>query len=444
MQPAKGAGSLLCEEISPWRSGGESGDSGGGSWLGAFADSHSPFAGHTGASRKDLQVGSESESGHNGTKRRDAIRLIGAATEETVPCNEFQCPEELNCRWAEWGRWSACSRDCGGGHQKRTRVVAQMPANGGRPCWFERKEKEMGGFGGLGTAVEMGEPGDGTSAAAHMSAVEAAEIAQKLSGRERMHVVDNELVPLVDEFGQRSWGGDRSKKDGGSGSGHSSGSGSSANANPLASPNDLVSLEDDDSVQVRMCNQAPCERDLACGFAQWTPWSPCSTTCGVGEQMRRRHLVSAFYAQSGAGEVAHKSFDLGLGGGGGDSNFDLSLTEIPSKEELRRRRKRDAAGARAGEEGKDGAQSGKSEGRRLSVAAGAAAGGGGASAPKPFSSAVVAPCCWTPLLAACGAGAALGVLFVAWLRSKRRLATASRAEFSAAVSAETASTELLR
>merc|ERR550525_141380 len=52
--------------------------------------------------------------------------------EASVSCNEDECPQD--CQLGDWGGWSACSADCGGGVIERTRPVTVEPENGGNPC----------------------------------------------------------------------------------------------------------------------------------------------------------------------------------------------------------------------------------------------------------------------------------------------------------------------
>eukprot|EP00929_Paragymnodinium_shiwhaense_P001909 TRINITY_DN10211_c0_g1_i1.p1 TRINITY_DN10211_c0_g1~~TRINITY_DN10211_c0_g1_i1.p1 ORF type:complete len:2676 (-),score=436.46 TRINITY_DN10211_c0_g1_i1:580-8202(-) len=47
-------------------------------------------------------------------------------------CPSLACPQ--HCEWGAWSAFSSCSSSCGGGVQRRSRVVAVVPANGGQPC----------------------------------------------------------------------------------------------------------------------------------------------------------------------------------------------------------------------------------------------------------------------------------------------------------------------
>jgi len=47
-------------------------------------------------------------------------------------CNEGPCPTD--CRMGYWGKWSRCSKECGGGTQSRIRDIEEEAKNGGLPC----------------------------------------------------------------------------------------------------------------------------------------------------------------------------------------------------------------------------------------------------------------------------------------------------------------------
>lgn len=48
------------------------------------------------------------------------------------PCNQQPCP--VDCRLGDWGGWSMCSAQCGGGIMERIRKVEVPSSDGGRPC----------------------------------------------------------------------------------------------------------------------------------------------------------------------------------------------------------------------------------------------------------------------------------------------------------------------
>jgi len=57
---------------------------------------------------------------------------------ELESCNQMlccpECDENADCIWEDWSDWGACSSSCGGGEKKRSRNVAQLSKNLGKPC----------------------------------------------------------------------------------------------------------------------------------------------------------------------------------------------------------------------------------------------------------------------------------------------------------------------
>jgi len=47
-------------------------------------------------------------------------------------CNEQACP--VHCELTDWGDWSSCSANCGGGILQRSRLITTAPKHGGMPC----------------------------------------------------------------------------------------------------------------------------------------------------------------------------------------------------------------------------------------------------------------------------------------------------------------------
>ncbi|KAK3738880.1 hypothetical protein QZH41_014662 [Actinostola sp. cb2023] len=63
---------------------------------------------------------------------RGGKKCVGAAV-QTRKCNTKLCP--VNGGWSKYSAWSTCSKKCGGGTQKRTRSCTKpKPARGGKKC----------------------------------------------------------------------------------------------------------------------------------------------------------------------------------------------------------------------------------------------------------------------------------------------------------------------
>merc|ERR550514_832653 len=55
-------------------------------------------------------------------------------------CGEGNCP--IDCQLDEWGGWSRCTKDCGGGTQRRSRKKLVEPEFGGEPCGEEQESQQ--------------------------------------------------------------------------------------------------------------------------------------------------------------------------------------------------------------------------------------------------------------------------------------------------------------
>jgi len=51
---------------------------------------------------------------------------------ESVPCNTHSCP--IDCVVSQWGEWGDCSKECGPSERRRIRKVLVPPKGGGKPC----------------------------------------------------------------------------------------------------------------------------------------------------------------------------------------------------------------------------------------------------------------------------------------------------------------------
>jgi len=66
----------------------------------------------------------------------------GDTLEETQGCKLDSCEtqrEVTNCEWNEWSNFGACDK-CGG-QKKRSRNIKAMPLHGGTPCTFDASEE---------------------------------------------------------------------------------------------------------------------------------------------------------------------------------------------------------------------------------------------------------------------------------------------------------------
>jgi len=60
------------------------------------------------------------------------------ALRETIPCKAKECP--INCRVAQWGKWTKCTKSCGKGTKGRSRKIIRQPTFGGMACPITENE----------------------------------------------------------------------------------------------------------------------------------------------------------------------------------------------------------------------------------------------------------------------------------------------------------------
>ncbi|CAD7936457.1 unnamed protein product [Amoebophrya sp. A120] len=53
---------------------------------------------------------------------------------EIQGCNEQVCEDPVDCQWGEWSSYSACSKTCNGGEKTRSRLITVAPRAGGKLC----------------------------------------------------------------------------------------------------------------------------------------------------------------------------------------------------------------------------------------------------------------------------------------------------------------------
>eukprot|EP00927_Polykrikos_kofoidii_P055278 TRINITY_DN49555_c0_g1_i1.p1 TRINITY_DN49555_c0_g1~~TRINITY_DN49555_c0_g1_i1.p1 ORF type:complete len:1251 (-),score=254.10 TRINITY_DN49555_c0_g1_i1:107-3778(-) len=76
-----------------------------------------------------------------GTQRRERVVVLEAEAQgeacmgdefEVGRCGQNGCP--IACKWDDWNVWNECSKTCGGGTRKKRRIVNIKAENGGKPC----------------------------------------------------------------------------------------------------------------------------------------------------------------------------------------------------------------------------------------------------------------------------------------------------------------------
>eukprot|EP00933_Yihiella_yeosuensis_P079036 TRINITY_DN9111_c0_g10_i1.p1 TRINITY_DN9111_c0_g10~~TRINITY_DN9111_c0_g10_i1.p1 ORF type:complete len:1252 (+),score=222.05 TRINITY_DN9111_c0_g10_i1:165-3920(+) len=156
----------------------------------------------------------------------------GTMTQKKACENLPNCP--VDCKWADWASWGACSKSCGSGKASRKRTRKQYAKYGGHVCYGTENEDKA--------CNEAKCPID-----------------CKLSDWA-------EWSPCSTSCGNatkfRSRGVDQIAMHGGKGCGDA----------PLN--------------ETKACQQQPCP--IHCKWGNWSVWTPCSKSCGGGEKQRSR------------------------------------------------------------------------------------------------------------------------------------------------------------
>uniref|UniRef100_A0A0X3P2U1 Somatomedin-B and thrombospondin type-1 domain-containing protein n=1 Tax=Schistocephalus solidus TaxID=70667 RepID=A0A0X3P2U1_SCHSO len=67
-------------------------------------------------------------------------------TEDCCPDYRQVCNKpKIDCRVSAWSNWSPCSNDCGPGKQRRSRLIIELPRNGGDQCPFLEETRKCDG-----------------------------------------------------------------------------------------------------------------------------------------------------------------------------------------------------------------------------------------------------------------------------------------------------------
>lgn len=232
--------------------------------------------------------------------------------EEMASCNLHPCSAsttpKVDCTWAVWSMWSACSKTCGVGISVRSRDIVVQSSSGGRPC--------NGDFKGFRNCTEVlcednvvdcewmewtnwGKCSE--DCAGHQERFRkisrharssgalcegAADQLRSCEGRDAQGCAKLSDEKVNCAFSPWSeWSPCSQPCSGGQQEAtrtvirHAVGLGLPCNG----------SVKD-----VTPCNIEPCagEEPVDCQWEDWTPWNACSVSCGGGEQSRHRSIKS--------------------------------------------------------------------------------------------------------------------------------------------------------
>jgi hypothetical protein len=219
---------------------------------------------------------------------------------EARQCNTQFCP--VNCREAEWGGWTVCTKSCGWGMHTKTRTVAQPAQHGGKACGllvevmpchtshcpvhcsvspfslWDDCSKTCGGVVHRRTRTVL--------AHAQHRGYECPSLSQEKPCNTEPCAIDC----VVSEWS--TWGACTKSCSGGTQERTRTVT-TVASLGGRACP---VMSED------RACSSHSCPVD--CETTAWTPYSHCSATCGEGTRWRMREVIS--HAQYGGKECSER------------------------------------------------------------------------------------------------------------------------------------------
>eukprot|EP00927_Polykrikos_kofoidii_P048726 TRINITY_DN42941_c0_g1_i1.p1 TRINITY_DN42941_c0_g1~~TRINITY_DN42941_c0_g1_i1.p1 ORF type:complete len:1553 (+),score=204.95 TRINITY_DN42941_c0_g1_i1:74-4660(+) len=228
---------------------------------------------------------------------KQAAENGGTACQGNLSMTE-SCDFLIECNVTEWSAWDACDQTCGGGQQKRQRVISAYPRRGGKPC--PNKLAETRGCG----AEPCGAPCAVSSWSAWTACTATCDVGQTQRSRQitRLRSVGaagcNESMSetkacnlrnctVVDcKWSQwKSWGDCSRTCDGGHRFRNRKIAQVAIGGGKICEPGDQDQVE---PCNVQECVSSPC---IDGKWDSWSLWSPCSRSCGGGTSFRMREVA---------------------------------------------------------------------------------------------------------------------------------------------------------
>ncbi|KAH8738702.1 thrombospondin type 1 domain-containing protein [Cryptosporidium ryanae] len=250
----------------------------------------------------------------------------GALTAEEAGCNShITCP--LSCNVSEWGNWSACSSSCGVGHQMRERSITKAPKDQNlfqcpetrqiRECFRDSCTNKctLGEY--KFKSVISGNPCK-DNALNNKGCIERREILtpsyKPNAEDERCRVEEREIsclgfyeeCPTQCELSEwSSWSSCSYYPEKLKSYNDENSEASDSESNKLiykllkkrtrTSKRKLGYSECKDETEYKECDNSErleVEALVKCNMGDWSSWSSCSTSCGIGSRLRARWLLS--------------------------------------------------------------------------------------------------------------------------------------------------------
>uniref|UniRef100_A0A915DA13 Apple domain-containing protein n=1 Tax=Ditylenchus dipsaci TaxID=166011 RepID=A0A915DA13_9BILA len=200
---------------------------------------------------------------------RNGKDCVGPA-KDTAKCGEEECP-----RWAAWSAWEACSATCGKGIQQRHRECEPR----GEDCTegFSTEEKSCGE---LKPCPEWGAWQQWTECSKSCGGGERIRKRECINGSERDCPGPADEHLLCSTHNCPSW----NEWSGWSQCSTTCGNDGSKLRQRECRYEGLPSTECAGPAQ----DQSPCQQEACPRWTKWSSWSPCTATCGHGQQQRNR------------------------------------------------------------------------------------------------------------------------------------------------------------
>lgn len=207
---------------------------------------------------------------------------------ETENCNVHECP--VDCVVSDWSEWSNCDKNCGGGKQKRTRVVEKNALHGGKSCPLLEEVREcntqpcpvdckVGPWDEWNTCSE--ECGTGTMKRSRAIVKNSAHGGKPCGSLVETEECNKQPCPVDCKVSEWNVWTACDKE---------CGTGKQSRSRTVTTPAAYGGEECPVLGEEEECNRNPCPVD--CVVSDWTQWSQCDKNCGGGEQRRTRKVLT--------------------------------------------------------------------------------------------------------------------------------------------------------
>ncbi|XP_076810330.1 spondin-1-like, partial [Clavelina lepadiformis] len=210
---------------------------------------------------------------------------------ETKDCHKTSCP--IDCKVSTWSAWSHCDKSCGTGGRRRTRTITQTAKFGGRAC--PRLAKVEGCL-EIACPVHCKVSDWSTWSDCNQSCGNGTQKRRRNIKHEARH--GGTLCPAEDDLLETklcnvkdcpidckvgSWS-QWSECD------HSCGKGTRHRQREIIQPAEFGGNRCQEKfVETKDCHKTSCPID--CKVSDWSDWSQCSQSCGLGVQKRERFII---------------------------------------------------------------------------------------------------------------------------------------------------------